>query len=230
MHTRREPGAVPETTALLEQQWDFIFFTGSPRVGKIIHQAAAKHLTPAVLELGGKNPTIVHSSADIKVAARRIANMRFSNGGQICTAPDHVLVWPEVKDELVEHLAQAVRDFYGEEPQQSPDYGHTPTTASRGTSREGGLTVHPATESLLELRRPRSLSGRDSVGHSVCSGLRRDLFVGQPGWGRGLVCGFSSSLPVCAVARSGSNWSARSAASALWRLWVQADSHPDPLR
>ncbi len=123
-------GAVPETTALLEQQWDFIFFTGSPRVGKIIHQAAAKHLTPAVLELGGKNPPLVHSSADIKVAAWRIANMRFANGGQICTAPDHVLVWPEVKDELVEHLVQAVRDFYGEEPQQSPDYGRIVNRAS----------------------------------------------------------------------------------------------------
>jgi acyl-CoA reductase-like NAD-dependent aldehyde dehydrogenase len=116
-------GAVPETTALLEQHWDLIFFTGSPQVGKIIHQAAAKNLTPAVLELGGKNPTIVHSSADIKTAARRIAHGRFVNSGQICTAPDHVLVWPDVKDELVEHLVQTVHEFYGDDPQQSPDYG-----------------------------------------------------------------------------------------------------------
>ena len=94
-------GGIPETTALLEQQWDFIFFTGSPAVGKIVHQAAAKHLTPCVLELGGKNPTIVHSSAKLKVAARRIAYGRFMNSGHICTAPDHVLVWPEVKDEFV---------------------------------------------------------------------------------------------------------------------------------
>ena len=94
-------GGVPETTALLDQQWDLIFFTGSPAIGKIIHQAAAKHLTPTVLELGGKNPTIVHSSANLKVAARRIAYGRFSNSGHICTAPDHVLVWPEVKDEFV---------------------------------------------------------------------------------------------------------------------------------
>jgi acyl-CoA reductase-like NAD-dependent aldehyde dehydrogenase len=116
-------GAVPETTALLDQHWDLIFFTGSPQVGKIIHQAAAKHLTPAVLELGGKSPTIVHPSADIKTAARRIAYGRFTNAGQICTAPDHVLVWPQVKDELVAHLVQAVHDFYGDDPQQSPDYG-----------------------------------------------------------------------------------------------------------
>jgi acyl-CoA reductase-like NAD-dependent aldehyde dehydrogenase len=92
---------VPETTALLGQHWDLIFFTGSPQVGKIIHQAAAKHLTPCVLELGGKSPTVVHSSADLKSAARRIAYGRFSNAGQICTAPDHVLVWPDVKDELI---------------------------------------------------------------------------------------------------------------------------------
>jgi aldehyde dehydrogenase (NAD+) len=116
-------GGIPETTALLAQKWDLIFFTGSPPVGKIIHQAAAKNLTPAVLELGGKNPTIVHSSANVKSAARRIAFGRFVNSGHICTAPDHVLVWPEVKDELVTELKQAIRDFYGEDPKQSPDYG-----------------------------------------------------------------------------------------------------------
>jgi acyl-CoA reductase-like NAD-dependent aldehyde dehydrogenase len=116
-------GGIPETTALLDQKWDLIFFTGSPPVGKIIHQAAAKNLTPTVLELGGKNPTIVHSSANVKSAARRIAYGRFMNSGHICTAPDHVLVWPEVKDELVEELKNAITDFYGDEPKESPDYG-----------------------------------------------------------------------------------------------------------
>jgi acyl-CoA reductase-like NAD-dependent aldehyde dehydrogenase len=116
-------GGIPETTALLEQKWDLIFFTGSPPVGKIIHQAAAKHLTPAVLELGGKNPTIVHSSAHIKSAARRIAYGRYMNSGHICTAPDHVLVWPEVKDELIAELKNAITEFYGEDPKASPDYG-----------------------------------------------------------------------------------------------------------
>jgi len=116
-------GAVPETTALLEQTWDFIFFTGSPQVGKIVHQAAARNLTPCVLELGGKNPTIVHASANLKAAARRIAYGRYLNSGHICTAPDYVLVWPEVKDELVRHLAEAIREFYGDDPKQSPDYG-----------------------------------------------------------------------------------------------------------
>jgi aldehyde dehydrogenase (NAD+) len=116
-------GTVPETTALLAQKWDFIFFTGSPQVGKIVHQAAAKNLTPCVLELGGKNPTIVHSSANLEVAAQRIAYGRYLNSGHICTAPDHVLVWPEVKDAFVRHLAEAIRNFYGDEPKLSPDYG-----------------------------------------------------------------------------------------------------------
>jgi len=116
-------GAVPETTALLAQRWDFIFFTGSPGVGKIIHQAAAKNLTPCVLELGGKNPTIVHSSANLAVAARRIAYGRYINSGHICTAPDHVLVWPEIKEAFVRHMADAIREFYGDDPKRSPDYG-----------------------------------------------------------------------------------------------------------
>lgn len=116
-------GAVPETTALLAQKWDLIFFTGGPVVGKIIYEAAAKHLTPCVLELGGKNPTIVHSSANIPVTARRIAYGRYLNGGQICTAPDHVLVWSQVKDEFVHEMQKAIREFYGEDPQKSPDYG-----------------------------------------------------------------------------------------------------------
>jgi aldehyde dehydrogenase (NAD+) len=116
-------GGVAETTDLLAQKWDLIFFTGSPPVGKIIHQAAAEHLTPCVLELGGKNPTIVHSSADLPSAARRIAYGRYMNSGHICTAPDTVLVWPEVKDELVRELKEAITQFYGADPKLSPDYG-----------------------------------------------------------------------------------------------------------
>jgi len=116
-------GGVPVTTALPAQKWDLIFFTGSPPVGKILHQAAARNLTPAVLELGGKNPAIVHSSVNVRTAARRIAFGRFVNSGHICTAPDHVLVRPEVKDELVAEPKQAIRDFNGDDPEQSQDYG-----------------------------------------------------------------------------------------------------------
>src|SRR5262249_31579775 len=81
-------GARAETTALLEQQWDHVFFTGGPAVARVVMTAAAKNLTPVALELGGKSPAIVHSSADLRVAARRIAQGRWNNAGQTCTAPD----------------------------------------------------------------------------------------------------------------------------------------------
>jgi aldehyde dehydrogenase (NAD+) len=116
-------GAVPETTALLEQQWDHIFFTGGTKVAKIVMAAAAKNLTPVVLELGGKNPTIVHSSANLRVAARRIAFGRWVNSGQTCTAPDYVLVFKDVAAEFLKHLREALIEFYGDDPQASPDYG-----------------------------------------------------------------------------------------------------------
>src|SRR5258708_25306636 len=116
-------GAVPETTALLEQQWDHIFFTGGPAVARIVMTAAAKGLTPVVLELGGKSPTIVHSSADLRVAARRIAFGRWFNCGQTCTAPDYVLVFKEVAAEFVMYLKEALVEFYGDDPKKSPDYG-----------------------------------------------------------------------------------------------------------
>ena len=76
-----------------------------------------------MLELGGKNPAIMHSSVNVRTAARRIAFGRFVNSGHICTAPDHVLVRPEVKDELAAEPKQAIRDFYGDDPEQSQDYG-----------------------------------------------------------------------------------------------------------
>src|SRR6266576_449404 len=114
-------GAVPETTALLEQEWDHIFFTGGTTVAKIVMTAAAKNLTPVVLELGGKNPTIVHSSANLRVAARRIAFGRWINTGQTCTAPDYILVFKDVAAEFLKHLKETLIEFYGDDPQNSPD-------------------------------------------------------------------------------------------------------------
>jgi aldehyde dehydrogenase (NAD+) len=116
-------GAARQTTALLEQRWDHIFFTGGATVAKIVMAAAAKHLTPVVLELGGKSPTIVHSSANVRIAARRIAQGRWGNAGQTCTAPDYVLVFKEVARSLLEELKKTSIEFYGEDPQKSPDYG-----------------------------------------------------------------------------------------------------------
>lgn len=94
-------GGVPETTALLQLRWDKIFFTGSPQVGKIVYQAAAKNLVPVTLELGGKSPTIVAPSANLDVAARRIVWGKFLNAGQTCIAPDYILVHSSVKNKLV---------------------------------------------------------------------------------------------------------------------------------
>ena len=90
--------------------------------------AAAKNLTPVVLELGGKSPTIVHSSADLRVAARRIAQGRWNNAGQTCTAPDYVLVFKDVAKPFLGHLKEAILHFYGDDPQKSPDYGRIVST------------------------------------------------------------------------------------------------------
>eukprot|EP00850_Spirogloea_muscicola_P022133 SM000278S10020 [mRNA] locus=s278:107329:110207:- [translate_table: standard] len=114
-------GGVPETSALLEQQWDLIFYTGNGTVGRIIAAAAAKHLTPTILELGGKSPVIVDSTADLDVTARRIAYGRWMNNGQACIAPDYVLAEKSIVPQLVEKLKKTLVDFYGEDPKSSKD-------------------------------------------------------------------------------------------------------------
>jgi aldehyde dehydrogenase (NAD+) len=116
------PGGVPETTALLEQRWDKIFYTGNGRVGRIVMAAAARHLTPVTLELGGKSPCIVDADADLAVAARRIAWGKFLNAGQTCVAPDYVLVHRGQEQALIEALAAAIRAMFGDQPRGSPDY------------------------------------------------------------------------------------------------------------
>lgn len=115
-------GGVPETTTLLEERFDKIFFTGSGRVGRIVMAAAAKHLTPVTLELGGKSPCIVDASARLDVAARRIASGKYSNAGQTCVAPDYVLAHRDIADDFVNAMADTIRDFYGSDPQQSEHY------------------------------------------------------------------------------------------------------------
>jgi aldehyde dehydrogenase (NAD+) len=115
-------GAVEETTALLEQRFDHILYTGNAGVGRIVAAAAARHLTPVTLELGGKSPAIVHSDADVAVAARRIAFGKWLNAGQTCIAPDYVLVHRDVERALVEGLRDVIRTFFTEDPKTSPDY------------------------------------------------------------------------------------------------------------
>ena len=115
-------GGVPETTDLLKEQFDYIFYTGGGIVGRIVMEAAARNLTPVTLELGGKSPCLVDRGVDLEVAARRIAWGRFLNAGQTCVAPDYVLAHEEIEEELLDHLKSTVRRFYGADPRQSPDY------------------------------------------------------------------------------------------------------------
>ena len=103
--------------------FDHVFYTGSTAVGKLIYQMAAKNLVPVTLELGGKSPCIVEADANIRVTAKRIAMAKFSNAGQICIAPDYLMVHETVKDALVAALQKAMLQFLGEDPTQSYDYG-----------------------------------------------------------------------------------------------------------
>ena len=115
-------GGVAITQELLSKRWDYIFFTGSVPVGKIIAKAAAENLTPVTLELGGKSPCIIDKSANLKLAAKRIVWGKFLNAGQTCIAPDYLLVHPTVKSKLIEHLKEEITNAYGENPENSPDF------------------------------------------------------------------------------------------------------------
>ena len=116
-------GAVPETTLLLEQRFDLIFYTGNSAVGRIVARAAAEHLTPTVLELGGKSPVFVDAGMDLEAVARRIVWGKFTNTGQTCVAPDHLMAEPDTLEQLLPHLRRAVSELYGPDPRRSPDYG-----------------------------------------------------------------------------------------------------------
>lgn len=116
-------GGVEETTELLAQRFDHIFYTGNGRVGRIVAAAAVEHLTPVTLELGGKSPVYVDATVDVAAAARRIAWGKFMNAGQTCVAPDYVLADRSVVPGLTAALRDAVRELYGDDPAQSPDYG-----------------------------------------------------------------------------------------------------------
>jgi aldehyde dehydrogenase (NAD+) len=115
-------GAVDVSTELLAQRWDYIFFTGSVTVGKIVAKAAAQFLTPVTLELGGKNPCIIDETANIKLAARRIVWGKLINGGQTCIAPDYLLIHTSVKDKFVASYQEEITKAYGEDPENSIDY------------------------------------------------------------------------------------------------------------
>ena len=137
-------GGIAETTALLEQRFDHILYTGNERVARVIMAAAAKHLTPVTLELGGKSPCLVDRDANLEVAATRIAWGKFLNAGQTCVAPDHVLVHRDAAAPLLAALTRRIREFYGEDAARSPDYGRIATErhAARFAELLSGQRIH----------------------------------------------------------------------------------------
>ncbi len=116
-------GGKEESVHLLEQKFDYIFFTGSQAVGKAVMRSAAEHLTPVTLELGGKSPCIVDESAKIALAAKRIVFGKFLNCGQTCVAPDYILCDAKVKDELIACIKKEIKEQFGEKPLKNQDYG-----------------------------------------------------------------------------------------------------------
>lgn len=117
------PGGRAENAALLEERFDTIFFTGSVSVGRLVMEKASRYLTPVILELGGKSPCIVGKSANLKLAARRIAFGKYLNCGQTCVAPDYLLIHSSVKDEFLMLFQKAIREMYGQKPLENGDYG-----------------------------------------------------------------------------------------------------------
>ncbi len=115
-------GGVKETQTLLAEKFDLVFYTGNPTVGRIVMKAAAEHLTPVVLELGGKSPCFVHEDVNIETAARRIVWGKFFNAGQTCVAPDYLLVHKKIRKQFVIALAAEIERRYGKNPEDSPDY------------------------------------------------------------------------------------------------------------
>jgi aldehyde dehydrogenase (NAD+) len=116
-------GATVLPPLLTENRFDHIFYTGSTAVGKIIYKYAAEKLVPVTLELGGKSPAVITADANLRVAARRLANPKFSNCGQMCIAPDYILVPSELKDKLIKELIKAIQSFYGADAASSEHYG-----------------------------------------------------------------------------------------------------------
>lgn len=115
-------GGVETSTELLAQKWDYIFFTGSTLVGKIVAKAAANNLTPVTLELGGKSPCIIDETVNVELIAKRLAWGKFFNCGQTCIAPDYVIVKKQIKEQLIDALKKAIIDMYGENAQKSEDF------------------------------------------------------------------------------------------------------------
>jgi aldehyde dehydrogenase (NAD+) len=121
-HVKVVEGGIEVSQQLLSERWDYIFFTGSVAVGKIVAKAAAENLTPVTLELGGKSPCIIDETANLKLAAKRIVWGKFVNAGQTCIAPDYILIQKDMKSHFVDYLKEEITKAYGKNPIDSPDF------------------------------------------------------------------------------------------------------------
>lgn len=140
-------GAVEESTELLRHRFDHIIYTGNDKVAKIVMKAAAEYLTPVTLELGGKSPAIVDASANLNLAAEHIVSSKCVNAGQICIAPDYVLVDRSVEEKLLNKMKDSIKKFYGDNPSTSADYGrivnkHHFNRVKRLLDTSGGTIAH----------------------------------------------------------------------------------------
>jgi len=159
-------GDAETSTELLEQRFDHIFFTGSEAVGKIVMTAAAKHLTPVTLELGGKSPCIIHDDFDLALAAKRVAWGKFLNAGQTCIAPDYILVQESIRDAFIARLKASIQEFFGDDPSTSPDYPrlvnerHFDRVA--GLISGGEIALGGATDRASKYIAPTVLTGVDA--------------------------------------------------------------------
>jgi aldehyde dehydrogenase (NAD+) len=151
------------TAELLKERFDFILYTGGTNTGRMVAEAAAKHLTPAVLELGGKSPCIVDRSADIDRSAGLICWGKFINSGQTCTAPDYVWVHSDVKDRLIDALKKQIKAFYGDDVKNSPDFGRIINRRHferlRGLMNEGRIVFGGETDENLRFISPTLMDG-----------------------------------------------------------------------
>jgi acyl-CoA reductase-like NAD-dependent aldehyde dehydrogenase len=162
-HVAVVEGGVQPAEQLLAEKLDYIFFTGSQAAGRRVMEAAARHLTPVTLELGGKNPCIVDADVDLDVAARRIVWGKFFNAGQSCVAVDYLLVDRRVKEPLLERIVAQIRTFYGDDPATSPDLGRVVDERHfdrlLGCLRRGRIVVGGQSDRATRFLAPTVLDG-----------------------------------------------------------------------
>ncbi|XP_078492631.1 aldehyde dehydrogenase, dimeric NADP-preferring-like [Ciona intestinalis] len=165
-------GGIPETTLLLQQKFDKIIYTGSSMVGKIIMKAAAEHLTPVLLELGGKSPVYVHEDSDLDLVAKRVVWGKYMNLGQTCTAPDYILCHGRVVEEFLNKLKSTIKESYGEDPQKSPDLARI--VNARNFQRIEKLILGMAKEKLV-------VGGdMDEKTRYIAPTVYKDVHIGDP--------------------------------------------------